>query len=51
MIVPAGVWARKRGEALDLEPVLESSHGNRHLILLHRGKLYVRAHISMFARR
>jgi 4-amino-4-deoxy-L-arabinose transferase-like glycosyltransferase len=40
IIVPASVWARKRGEALDLEPVLESRHGNRHLILLHRGKVY-----------
>ncbi len=40
IIVPAGVWAAKRGEALDLEPVLESKHGNRHLILLHRGKVY-----------
>ena len=40
IIVPAGVWANKRGEALDLEPVLESHHGNRHLIVLHRGKVY-----------
>lgn len=40
IVVPAGVWAAKRGEALDLEPVLESNHGNRHLILLHRGKVY-----------
>jgi hypothetical protein len=40
IIVPAGVWAQKRAEALDLEPVLESNHGNRHLILLHRGKVY-----------
>jgi 4-amino-4-deoxy-L-arabinose transferase-like glycosyltransferase len=40
IIVPAGVWAKKRGEALDLEPVLESHHGNRYLILLHRGKVY-----------
>jgi 4-amino-4-deoxy-L-arabinose transferase-like glycosyltransferase len=42
IIVPAGVWAKKRAEALDLEPVLESNHGNRHLILLHRGKVYAR---------
>jgi 4-amino-4-deoxy-L-arabinose transferase-like glycosyltransferase len=42
IIVPAGVWVKKRGEALDLEPVLESQHGNRHLILLHRGKVYAR---------
>ncbi len=42
IIVPAGVWAQKRGEALDLEPVLESSHGDRHLILLRRGKVYAR---------
>jgi 4-amino-4-deoxy-L-arabinose transferase-like glycosyltransferase len=48
IIVPAGVWAKKRGEALDLEPVLESHHGNRHLILLHRGKVYAaaRRHLS-----
>ncbi len=42
IIVPAGVWAQKRGEALDLEPVLESNRGNRHLFLLHRGKVYAR---------
>jgi hypothetical protein len=42
IIVPAGVWAKKRGEALDLAPVLESSHGHRRLILLRRGKLYAR---------
>jgi 4-amino-4-deoxy-L-arabinose transferase-like glycosyltransferase len=41
IIVPAVVWATKRAEALDLEPVLESNHGNRHLIVLHRGKIYV----------
>jgi 4-amino-4-deoxy-L-arabinose transferase-like glycosyltransferase len=40
IIVPAGVWAKKRGEALDLEPVLESKHGSRAIILLHRGKVY-----------
>jgi hypothetical protein len=40
IIVPAGVWAKKRGEALDLEPVLESKHGSRAVILLHRGKVY-----------
>jgi 4-amino-4-deoxy-L-arabinose transferase-like glycosyltransferase len=40
VVVPAEVWAKKRGEALDLEPVLESQHGNRHLIVLHRGKVY-----------
>jgi 4-amino-4-deoxy-L-arabinose transferase-like glycosyltransferase len=43
IIVPAGVWAKKRGEALDLEPVLESHHGNRNLIVLHRGKVYASA--------
>jgi len=40
IIVPAGVWRKKRAEALDLEPVLESQHGNRNLIVLHRGKVY-----------
>jgi 4-amino-4-deoxy-L-arabinose transferase-like glycosyltransferase len=43
VIVPTGVWAKKRGEALDLEPVLESNHGNRHVVLLRRGKLYADA--------
>jgi 4-amino-4-deoxy-L-arabinose transferase-like glycosyltransferase len=43
IIVPASVWAKKRGEALDLEPVLESHHGNRHLIVLRRGKVYADA--------
>jgi len=43
IIVPAGVWAQKRGEALDLEPVLQSHHGNRNLIVLHRGKVYAHA--------
>ena len=37
---PPAYGRKKRGEALDLEPVLESHHGNRHLILLHRGKVY-----------
>jgi 4-amino-4-deoxy-L-arabinose transferase-like glycosyltransferase len=49
IIVPAGVWAKKRGEALDLEPVLESNHGNRHLILLHRGKVYASAQPFSFS--
>ena len=40
IVVPASVWVAKRGEALDLQPVLESNQGNRHLILLHRGKVY-----------
>jgi len=43
IIVPAAVWAKKRGEALDLQPVLESHRGNRHLILLRRGKVYASA--------
>jgi len=40
IIVPAKVWAKSKAEALDLEPVLESSHGTRDLILLRHGKVY-----------
>jgi len=43
IVLPASVWASKRSEALDLEPVLETHHGNRHLIVLHRGKVYAAA--------
>ncbi|HVA81257.1 MAG TPA: glycosyltransferase family 39 protein [Candidatus Binataceae bacterium] len=42
VIVPARVWRARRGEALDLTPVLTSNHGTRHLILLRRGKTYAR---------
>jgi 4-amino-4-deoxy-L-arabinose transferase-like glycosyltransferase len=38
VIVTAAAWARLKGEALDLEPVLESSSGRPRLVLLRRGK-------------
>jgi hypothetical protein len=40
IIVPAHVWKTHQSEALDFEPVLTSDHGNRHLVLLKRGKSY-----------
>jgi 4-amino-4-deoxy-L-arabinose transferase-like glycosyltransferase len=40
IIVPAGVWKKSEHEALDLEPVLTSDHGSRHLIVLKHGKSY-----------
>jgi len=40
IIVPAQVWKKHQSEALDFEPVLTSDHGNRHLVLLKRGKSY-----------
>jgi len=40
IIVPAGVWKTHQRDALDLEPVLTSDHGNRRLVLLKRGKSY-----------
>ncbi len=43
IIVPAQVWKKHQSEALDFEPVLTSDHGNRHLVLLKRGKSYASA--------
>jgi 4-amino-4-deoxy-L-arabinose transferase-like glycosyltransferase len=40
IIMPASVWKTHEGEALDFEPVLTSDHGNRHLVLIKRGKSY-----------
>jgi 4-amino-4-deoxy-L-arabinose transferase-like glycosyltransferase len=40
VIVPATVWARYKDEALDLEPVFESSSGAEKLLLLRHGKVY-----------
>jgi 4-amino-4-deoxy-L-arabinose transferase-like glycosyltransferase len=40
IIVPAGVWKKHAQEALDLEPVLTSDHGSKHLIVLKHGKSY-----------
>ncbi len=40
IILPASVWKQRAHEALDLEPVLTSDHGQRHLVVLKRGKSY-----------
>jgi hypothetical protein len=40
VIIPATVWAADKDEALDLEPVFESSSGARKLLLLRHGKTY-----------
>jgi 4-amino-4-deoxy-L-arabinose transferase-like glycosyltransferase len=40
VILPAQVWKTHQIEALDFEPVLTSDHGNRHLVLIKRGKSY-----------
>ncbi|MGH7947599.1 MAG: hypothetical protein ACREQF_00020, partial [Candidatus Binataceae bacterium] len=40
VLMPADVWERNREGALDLEPVLTSSYGNRKLVLARRGKTY-----------
>ncbi len=40
IIIPAQVWKRHQYEAIDFEPVLTSDHGNRHLVLIKRGKSY-----------
>ncbi len=42
IIVPVYVWETHQRDALDLEPVLTSDHGNRRLVLLKRGKSYAR---------
>ncbi len=42
IIVPADVWKTNQRDALGLEPVLTSDHGNRRLVLLKRGKSYAR---------
>lgn len=44
VIIPASVWARQKGEALDLEPVFESSSGKQKLLLLRHGKAYATRH-------
>lgn len=40
VVLPAGVWKTHQQDALDWEPVLTSDYGNRHLVLLKRGKSY-----------
>ena len=43
IILPAQVWKKHQSEALEFEPVLTSDHGNRHLVLIKRGKSYASA--------
>src|SRR5580692_11300979 len=40
VVMPAQVWKTHQSEALDFEPVLTSDHGNRHMVLVKRGKSY-----------
>lgn len=40
IIIPANVWKTEQPKAPDFEPVLTSDHGNRHLVLIKRGKSY-----------
>jgi hypothetical protein len=51
IIMPAQVWKARQSEALDFEPVLTSDHGNRHLVLVKRGKSYAFFQRRLFAAR
>ena len=51
VIMPAQVWKTRQSEALDFEPVLTSDHGNRHLVLVKRGKSYASFQRHLFAAR
>jgi 4-amino-4-deoxy-L-arabinose transferase-like glycosyltransferase len=51
VIMPAQVWKTHQSEALDFEPVLTSDHGNRHLVLVKRGKSYAVFQLRLFAAR
>jgi len=51
IVVPAQVWKKHQSEALDFEPVLTSDHGNRHLVLVKRGKSYASNPLHLFADR
>ena len=51
VIMPAQVWKQHQSEALDFEPVLTSDHGNRHLVLVKRGKSYAFFQRHLFADR
>ena len=48
IILPAQVWKSHQSEALDFEPVLTSDHGNRHLVLIKRGKSYASSPLHFF---
>jgi hypothetical protein len=51
VIMPAQVWKQHQSDALDFEPVLTSDHGNRHLVLVKRGKSYASFPRHFFADR
>jgi 4-amino-4-deoxy-L-arabinose transferase-like glycosyltransferase len=51
VIMPAQVWKKHQSDALDFEPVLTSDHGNRHLVLVKRGKSYAFFQRHLFAAR
>ena len=50
VIMPANVWKTHQSNALDFEPVLTSDHGNRHLVIVKRGKSYASSPRHFFAR-
>jgi 4-amino-4-deoxy-L-arabinose transferase-like glycosyltransferase len=50
VILPLEVWKAHQSEALDLTPVLTSEHGQRKIVLLRRGKTYVRTKRARLAR-
>src|SRR5208282_5456540 len=50
VIMPANVWKTHQSDALDFEPVLTSDHGNRHLVIVKRGKSYASSPRHFFAR-
>jgi 4-amino-4-deoxy-L-arabinose transferase-like glycosyltransferase len=51
IVMPASVWKTHQSEALDFEAVLTSDHGNRHLVLVKRGKSYASNPLHLFADR
>src|SRR5271168_1864812 len=40
IVMPAHVWKTHQSDSPEFEPVLTSDHGNRHLVLIKRGKSY-----------
>ncbi|MGH7864472.1 MAG: ArnT family glycosyltransferase [Candidatus Binataceae bacterium] len=50
ILMTAEAWEHSRQDALDLQPVLTSTYGNRQLVLLRRGKTYARRAATSFAR-
>ncbi len=51
IVMPAQIWKTHQSEALDFEPVLTSDHGNRHLVLVKRGKSYASSALHLFSDR